>query len=247
MLGFTVCAAIIIMVLVMVLTIPLCYEFSFYVGTPFRFGGRCYWLGHAFAYEWSYEDGSLPKKKFYLGWQKQSTKENPETVYPADTSPPESNPTKEAWDELEEESRTSITYDDVKNTTPPKQQSTTWSERFWWWSLVINRPFFQIFLMYIGRLLYHSRIRNFSLHGNLGLSQPHETGWLSAVLYSTLPASLDQLRFNYTEEIYDFHCKVAGHLTPAILIVYSFMFLSAKPSRTLLSCWLKKRKENDHG
>jgi hypothetical protein len=251
--GFAACTGIVIMIIIVVLTIPLSYELSLQAGTPFRFKGKIHWLGHAFLYEWSYEDGKLPEKKYFLHWQNQikDTAPSPGTTKTPETpAKKQAENAKAAWKELEKESET-VTYESLKDadlsedTAAPATRS--WKERLWWWPYIVNQPFGKSFFSLIADLLHHSRPRTFSIDGTIGLSQPHETGWLSALLYATIPASISELNFNFIEEEFDFRCCANGRLHPAVLLAYTTLFISSRPARNLIRCWFKKRKENNHG
>lgn len=237
--GVIVFISILVMLIVIALSLPIAYEVSFGVDEPVHFNGKLHWFGHAFYYEWAYQDGSRPKKTYYFRWKKQTMQ--PSEATPAATAVFPSN------NETEKENL--VTYDQVKDaslndeTIPPIH----WKDHFAWWPYIMNRAFGQAFFSFFGKLISHSRIRQLQLTGHIGLAAPHETGWLAAVLYTIMPGSCTELIFNYTEEEYQFQGYANGHLYPAVLLIYTASFISAKPARDLLGYWLKTRKENSHG
>ena len=236
--GLLAAVAILIMIIVVILSIPLLYDVSVTVKSPFLIKGRVSWLGRALYADWSYEEGSQPNKTIIIGWKKQAQDAS-------DVTSPKEETLEAACDAIED-AENSVTYDEVKDAADTPA-SPSWKDRFWWRKLVLNRPFGQVLFTFVLRLLHHSRIRQLTFNGTIGLAQPHETGWLAAACYSLVPASIDELYFDYTDEIYDFQGHASGRIHPASLLMDSLAFISTRPARQAFAGWRQQRKEHQHG
>jgi hypothetical protein len=242
----SVCAALFIMVVITVCSLPLSYEVRLVIGTPFTLHWKMQWLGHAFYYEWDYEAGKPPQKKCFLRWRDYYREKRYEEWLSRHVKDAIGSWDEGVWDELEKESQ-DVTYDSLLKGQAAKKLRNQLKDQLWWWPLVVNGSFGRAFGQFLLSVLFHSRIRQFYFEGSIGLPQPYETGMLSALLYAAIPANISNLNFNYTEEEYDCHGYANGRMYPVVLLVHILAFLRTKPMKILLTHWFKRRKEKDHG
>lgn len=236
------CLTIIFMVIITLICSPLFYETTLYIGSPCSFRSTIHWFGRFFYYDWTYTYGKQPHSSSRLGWKK---REMQAPSIQLKTAPEQSFKTEDILKDLERED-TGLSYKDIKDAAPRHSKQSD-SHFFWWKPLITSQTFITAFCIFLGRLLYHSRIRRLSLEGTLGLSRPHETGILAGALYAIIPTNIRTLHFNFIEERYDCTFHAAGHIYPAALIFYTAAFLLSSPVRCILLQWHKTRKEEDHG
>lgn len=242
--------ALIIALLLALLLLPVEYEGQLYLGRPFRLHGYLSVGKNLFHASWSYTEGEEPACTSQAFWQKKKSS-------PAPAAPPTPAETEKAWQELEKESQ-QTTYDEVKDATPapktaaaepetktaPPKAKMKKSQLF---SLLFHEDFLAAFFTCLGRLFQEGQIRNFTLSGELGLAQPHETGILSGLLYAFCPGSVDELAFNFVEEKYDCLLRASGRLYPGIVLVIIGRFVTAPPVRRLFSSIHTAKKGDNHG
>lgn len=240
--GIAVCAAIFLMLLLMVCCIPISYEAYVQLHEPCHLRGRLQWFGHALYYEWDYQPGERVHKTCYIGWQKYPS----QTAISTEPAEVASQPTAQAaWEKIEKESQT-VTYQALQYAQPETADNAK-KERPWWWPYVWQQDFAEALLTFGIQILYHSRIRKFYLEGSLGLPEAYETGMLAGALYAVMPASISRLRFNFVEEEYDCRGCALGRMYPASLFRYVITFTLTQPVRELISTWLKKERDKRHG
>ena len=237
--------ALFVMLLIAVLSIPLSYYTSIYVGSPFRLAWRIRWLGRAFYYEWDYQAGRPPKKICYIRWKDYYREKRYEEWLSKNVNKEIADQNGDPWEDLSQED--SPTYEELRDSTDQETLRQRWQEEFWWWPFIANAAFGKAFAAFALKVLFHSRIRRFYLSGAIGLPQSYETGLLSALLYAAIPAHISRLRFNYTAEEYDLRGYANGRMYPAVLLLHLTGFTLSRPMRTLLHQWFKRRKEEDHG
>ena len=97
---------------------------------------------------------------------------------------------------------------------PESEDSSAASDTFWWKDYVLSEECLSSCLSFFLRLLHHSRIRTLQTTGTLGLPQPHQTGMVAGFLYMLLPEAVQNLQFDFLEEVYDCHIRITGRIYP---------------------------------
>lgn len=227
--GIVITIVVIFLCIITLLFIPLTYDIHIYAGKPFRIDGLISWSGRALQYTWSYTWGQRLTSSWYLAWKKQENG--------ADMTEKTAAQAEEAIQKTLEETEPA-TYESLKNSQNPLPKAAT----FHWKPFVLNTDFAASWFRWLGRLVYHSRIRTWNMSGTIGLSQPHETGLLAGALYATIPDAVENLRFNYIEEQYDSTIYGAGTIYPAIVLFYFAAFILSRPVRRLIAGWHAYKK-----
>lgn len=236
--GVLVLITIILLISLSFLCLPISYRLTLYIGSPFHIMGNCTWLGRMFSYTWKYTYGERPQIEWYVrGKKKDAAMQAPEEDTPMTPEQQEA-----MAQEIEQENK-AITYDDVNTIDEPDSSM----DSFRWKPLVFNEAFGLSFVTWLQHILYACRIRTFSAAGSLGLTQPHQTGILAGALYAIIPAGIENLRFNFIEEVYDCTIHSAGRLYPITILFYSIVFLLSRPVRQLMTQWYLSKKGAHHG
>ena len=55
------------------------------------------------------------------------------------------------------------------------------------------------------------------------------------------------LQFDFLEEVYDCHIRIAGRIYPGVIALYALSFIVSRPVRRLLWAARQHRKELAHG
>ena len=232
---------VILIVMITILCLPVSYSCMVYIGSPFHISGTLCWLGRAFSYTWQYTYGKRPQTEWYILWKKQHT---------APTSAHNAEMTKEQQEaviqELEKETH-AVTYDELHADNTAADNAERHQKHFSWKSLVCTEDFALAFFTWLQDILSISRIRTLTLTGTLGLTVPHKTGMLAGALYAVIPASTDDLHFNFTSEEYNCTVHAAGCICPAAVAACSITFLLSRPVRHILGQWHTVRKGEHHG
>lgn len=239
--GIIAVLTVILLVFITVLCLPVSYRCMLYIGSPFHVSGTLCWLGRTFSYTWQYTYGNRPQTEWYVLWKKQQ---------PAPTATQDAEMTKEQQEavirELKKEEH-AVTYDELHTADPAVNTSEKPKKHFSWKSLLCTEDFALAFFTWLQDILSISRIRTLTLTGTLGLTAPHKTGMLAGALYAVIPASTDDLHFNFTSEEYDCTVHAAGYICPAAVIACSITFLLSRPVRQVLAQWHTARKGEHHG
>lgn len=226
--------ALIAMAAALLLFLPFSYDLVVDIQKPFHLRASCSFMGHGFFYEWDYVFGKKPRTTCFMGW-----KAAPKPAAAAAVAAP-TQAGEEADDTFsEEELRQAIAEE------PEAEEAS--SDFFWWKDYILSEDFLTAFFALIWRLLHHSRIRTLELHGSLGLPAPHQTGMLAGFLYMILPEATQGLAFDFLEEHYDCHARIAGRIYPGALLLYAAAFIVSRPVRRLLLAVRQHRKEHAHG
>lgn len=244
--------ALIIALLLAILLLPVEYQGQLYLGRPFQLRACLTFGKNLFHASWSYTEGEEPAYTSQAFWRRKK-KASPAA---APVTPPTPAETEQAWQELEKESQ-QTTYDEVKDATPaiaPTAATETDAtakapklKKKQLLPLIFNADFLAAFFTCLGRLFHHGQIRTFTLSGELGLPQPHETGILSGLLYAVCPGSVDELAFNFVAEKYDCLLRASGRLYPGVVLVIIGRFVTAPPVRRLFSSIHTAKKGETHG
>lgn len=226
------------------LFLPLTYSLSLDIRPPFHVQAVLSFLNHGLYYEWDYTFGQKPRKICYTGWQEKTSacQKQQSGSAPGQTAPePESMGDD---DTLSEEMLRKALHDpDV----PGPEDASAESDVFWWKDYVLSEDFLSSCLSFFLHLLHHSRIRTLQTTGTLGLPQPHQTGMLAGFLYMILPEAAQNLQFDFLEEIYDCHIRIAGRIYPGVIALYALSFIVSRPVRRLIWAARQHRKEPAHG
>lgn len=226
------------------LFLPLTYSLNLDIRSPFHVQAVLSFLNHGLYYEWDYTFGQKPRKICYTGWQEKTSacqKQQPGSAPGQTALEPESMGDD---DTLSEEMLRKALHDpDV----PGPEDTSAESDVFWWKDYVLSEDFLSSCLSFFLHLLHHSRIRTLQTTGTLGLPQPHQTGMLAGFLYMILPEAAQDLQFNFLEEIYDCHIRIAGRIYPGVIALYALSFIVSRPVRRLLLAARQHRKEPAHG
>ncbi|ERT58701.1 hypothetical protein [Megasphaera vaginalis (ex Srinivasan et al. 2021)] len=232
--GFFIFPALLLMTAVAILCLPLLYTIEISTASPFRCHGRAAWFNKALAVEWKYEYGRPLEKKMFFRWRPWQKADDSKSLNPDDIAA--SLATEQAQTTYEELAR-----------APKEQLEKSPKHAFPWKTYVLRLDFFIAVLRFLRQLLHHSRIRRFTICGSLGLGSPDRTGLVAALLYSTIPANIGGLQFNYVETEYDCLTALSGRIHPAVLIAYAVSLVLTRPVRTLAFTWFKERREDHHG
>lgn len=216
---------VILCILAALLCLPATYDLTVYAGSPFSWHGAV-----------AFGPKDLRQWRFTWGGHIETTGEG---IGEIDES------VAEGIAKAIEETDTGITYEDVKDSEKPVEEAKEPS--FPWLKYVLNLSFIQACLSLLASLVHHSRIRQLTLDGALGLPQPHETGMIAGFLYSLVPASIGTLDFCYTDEIIAVTIKAKGRMYPAVVAAYALRFILCRPVRTLGLAWYRFRKDENHG
>lgn len=253
MLGFIVITAVLILIIITILFLPLSYALTIYIGEPFRCCGHVCWLGQAFYYHWDITWGKPIKTACCICWKK---KKEDISAEPTESMAPETPLNGNSIAAALEKDGPSLTYtalqkEDIPPTAPEpdttKQTETKKKSAFPWRRYILNSAFAETALTFISRILHHSRIRQLSLTGTIGLEQPHETGMLAGTLYAITAICTTDLTFNFIQEEYDCTVKASGRIYPLVLLAYSTAFAASKPIRPILAYWHHTKRGVHHG
>jgi len=230
MLALMTIGSIICLLVLLVLSLPLAYDVTMYVGKPFHFRGAIQ-LGQKLCfYSLLYQYGKKPvTTQIWFGKKR------------AKTAPTESMPTAAEVEAAAKaiESEEILTYDEVKG---KEETPSSWKPLVW------NSSFLAAFFTYVRQLLWHSRVRTLKVSGIIGLPQPHETGMLAGACYALIPQSVTDLHFNFTDETYDCTIVMKGHIYPIVCLAYTLRFAISRPARQFIAYWrVQKRGETHHG
>lgn len=238
---------VIMLFIITFLCLPLSYNITVYIGSPFHFQGQAHWFGRAFYYDYDFTWGQPIHTTYSIGWKKEKT---PTVSPPKASSLQQESLDGDAIAEALKKDGPSITYAELQKQEPssaPPQGRTKQRPSFPWHRYVMNSAFIQETLRILSRLLSHSRLRHITLTGTLGLGEPQETGLLAGTIYALIPADTDNLLFDFTAEQYDCTARANGRVYPAVLLAYGAVFVASRPVRTLLASWYHTRKEVKHG
>lgn len=237
--GIVVAAAVVAMCAAAVLFIPFTYHVTIYAGNPSRIGIRAGWFGRALCGTWSYTCGQRPVSSLYVAWKRQAGRPDLSEEAAEKTAAQAEEAVRQHM-----EANDAVTYETLKQAgdgSAPKTAS------FHWKPLVFNTDFAAAFFCWLGRILYHSRVRTLDIRGVVGLGQPYETGLLAGALYTVVPDAIGGLRFDYLEERYDSTIRGSGTLYPAALLWYSALFIASRPVRRLIAGWHASKRGEHHG
>ncbi len=239
--GIIVALTVILIVFIAVVCLPVSYSCMLYIGSPFHVSGTLCWLGRAFSYTWQYTYGNRPQTEWYFLWKKQQ---------PAPTATQDTEMTKEQQEtvvqELKKETH-AVTYDELHSANTAVDDAEKKQNHFSWKSLICTKDFALVFFTWLRDVISISSIRTLTLTGTLGLTAPHKTGMLAGALYAVIPASTEELHFNFTSEEYDCTVHAAGSICPASIVICSITFLLSRPVRHILAQWHTVRKDEHHG
>lgn len=227
------------------LFLPFTYSLNLDIQSPFHVQAVLSFLNHGLYYEWDYTFGQKPRKICYTGWHEKMAvrQEQP----PGNAAPGQSAPEPESLeddDTLSEEMLRKALHDPQ---VPESEDSSAASDTFWWKDYALSEECLSSCLSFFLRLLHHSRIRTLQTTGTLGLPQPHQTGMVAGFLYMLLPEAVQNLQFDFLEEVYDCHIRITGRIYPGVIALYALSFIISRPVRRLLWAARQHRKELAHG
>lgn len=242
MTGLAMLAAIIIMSICVLLSIPLNYRLVFATKDPMTFSFQADWLGKAFLYCFSIQSGKEAEERLFLKWRDYNRDKNYEEWLSREVSAEvdlmEDDLGEDDW----------LTYDQLAG---EQGELSGWrgqlASRLEWLSLLRNWDFLRALFSFVGALLYHSRVRYSMLQGVVGLSAPHKTGILAGILYSTIPLYIYNISFDYLTERLDLQCRLGGRILPLTVIECVVVLLWSPPVRKLIKAEITNKGGAESG
>lgn len=112
----------------------------------------------------------------------------------------------------------------------------------WWRPYITELDLYRQVLLFVRKVYDHSKPRDFTIEGVLGIGDPCYTGMLAGLLYSVWPDQVDEVSFDFLGISYEGSSHIGGRIYPAALIWYTICLLVKKPVRGLIRAAIKGGK-----
>lgn len=246
MAGLTILFTVLCMALIMVLSVPASYRLSFSIREKtgyFLFS----WWGKGLYADIRWKAGEPVRRTVYYLWKNQTqlrnyerwlaqevSRETDSRELPSDV--PDGGVTYEELEkEWNEQPQIPAETDVIANDLPlvEEEEKKISFEKMEAAKAVVS---------WIRAVFRHSWIREFSLQGVLGFSQPYYMGMAAAVGYACFPEYMGRIRFSFTEAVCDIDGRAKGRIIPLVLAGYTLRLLACRSVRAALLWLIRKRK-----